>query len=374
MSAVSPPLVRRKLGRGWNLEQASQLVGAAIGAIATVWICYDRLLPVSGTLGFWVLSYLAFLAFYSILVAIAEDSVAVRDRLAMVVFSSAGVFLVVALALVVGYTADRGWRAAAHLHFLTQTTASIQPDAPLNQGGVLAAMIGTIEQVGIAIVIAVPLGIATSVYLNEVRGKMSRLVRTVVETMTAIPSILAGLFIFAVVVLTFGFSRCGLAAALALTVQMLPVVARTAEVVLRLVPNGLREASYALGSSQWDTVRKVVLPTARAGLVTAVLLGVARVIGETSPVLLTAGFTAELNSNPTSGPQVSLPLFIFTEVREPLNSAVSRAFGAALVLLIIVLVLFTAARIVGNRAPGPSRRERRRLGALRQLSAQKETS
>jgi phosphate transport system permease protein len=308
------------------------------------------------------------LAFYGVLVAIAEDSVAVRDRIATVVFTSAGVFVVIALALVIGFTADRGWRAAAHWHFLSQTTAAIQPNAPLSQGGVLAAMVGTLEQVGIALVLAVPLGIATAVYLNEVRGGLTRVVRTVVETMTAIPSILAGLFIFAAVILTLGYSRCGLAAALALTVQMLPVVARTSEVVLRLVPNGLREASYALGSSQWDTVRKVVLPTARPGLVTAVLLGVARVIGETSPVLLTAGFTAELNSNPTHGPQVSLPLFIFTEVREPLNQAVSRAFGAALVLLVLVLVLFSAARIIGGRSAGPGRRERARLSRIELLA------
>jgi phosphate transport system permease protein len=106
------------------------------------------------------------------------------------------------------------------------------------------------------------------------------------------------------------------------------------------------------------------LPTARAGLVTAVLLGVARVIGEVSPVLLTAGFTSELNTDPTHGAQVSLPLFIFTEVRRPLNTAVARAFGAALVLLVLVLILFTAARVIGGRAPGPSRRERRRLTQL----------
>jgi phosphate transport system permease protein len=150
-----------------------------------------------------------------------------------------------------------------------------------------------------------------------------------------------------------------MAAALALTVQMLPVVARASEVVLRLVPNGLREASYALGSGEWETVRKIVLPTALPGLVTAVLLGIARVIGETSPVLLTAGFTAELNKNPFGGPQVSLPLFIFTLVKEPLNTSIQRAFGAALVLLVLVLVLFTAARVIGNRGARPRRRHRR---------------
>jgi phosphate transport system permease protein len=138
----------------------------------------------------------------------------------------------------------------------------------------------------------------------------------------------------------------------------------TAEVVLRLVPNGLREASLALGTTNWQTVRKVVLPTARPGLVTAVLLGVARVIGETSPVLLVAGSTAELNYDPLHGPQLSLPLFVFNEMRLPIDQAIVRAFGAGIVLLVVVVVLFGLARIIGGREVGHlSRRQQRRLEA-----------
>ena len=130
------------------------------------------------------------------------------------------------------------------------------------------------------------------------------------------------------------------------------------------MPNGLREASLALGTTQWQTVRRVVLPTARPGLVTAVLLGVARVIGETSPVLLVAGSTNELNYDPTHGPQLSLPLFVFTGMRQPLDVAIARAFGAAVVLLVLVVVFFALARIIGGRAPGQmSRRQQRRLAA-----------
>jgi phosphate transport system permease protein len=296
-----------------------------------------------------------------VLIAIAEDAVAVRDRLAAVIFTTAAAIAVTALVMVVSFTADKGWVAAKHLHFLTETTATIQPNAPVTQGGVYAAIVGTVEQVGFATLFAVPLGIATAVYLNEVRGRMSRVVRTVVETMTAIPSILAGLFVYALVILALGFSKCGLAAGLALTVQMLPVVARTSEVVLRLVPNGLREASYALGSTQWGTVRKIVLPTALPGLTTAVLLGIARVIGETSPVLLTSGFTAELNKDLLHGPQVSLPLFIFTLVKEPVSQSIQRAYGAGLVLLVLVLVIFTSARLISSRSGRPKRRRGNRL-------------
>ncbi len=175
---------------------------------------------------------------------------------------------------------------------------------------------------------------------------------------------MAGLFIYSLCIIQLGWERSGLAASLALSVSMIPVVTTTAEVVLRLVPNGLREASLALGTTQWQTVRRVVLPTARPGLVTAVLLGVARVIGETSPVLLVAGSTNELNYDPTHGPQLSLPLFVFTGMRQPLDVAIQRAFGAGVVLLVLVVVFFALARIVGGREPGHlSGRQRRRLAA-----------
>ncbi|MBV9098725.1 MAG: phosphate ABC transporter permease PstA [Frankiaceae bacterium] len=356
------PVPRRLASSHWPLPAIVTLVAAAVGALSLSWLVLDRLFPLSGFVGYWLVSYVVFLAIYAFAVARTEGRVAMRDRTAAVLVTTAGVTLVGVLALVVGFVAVHGWRAAAHVNFFTRTTAFTGPNDPLDHGGVLHAMIGTAEQVGLAMAISVPIGFATAIYLSEMRGAMTRVIRTVVETMTAIPSILAGLFVFATLILTLGFNRCGLAAACALSVEMLPVVTRTAEVILRLVPAGLREASYALGGSQWRTVRKVVLPTARAGLITAVLLGVARVVGETSPILLTAGFTNELNKNPLSGPQVSLPLFAFTEVRFPLDNAIARAFGAALVLLVLVVVFFTTARVIGGRSPAAttSRRERER--------------
>jgi phosphate transport system permease protein len=340
----------------------ASLAAAGLGALGLVWLLFERLLPLSGTLGFWLCWYTTFLVLYGIVVASTQDRLAVSDRIAAVLFSTAGLVLFAVLLLVVGFVVSRGWDAVRHLNFFTQTTALIGPDEPLNRGGIYAAAVGTLEQVALSTLISVPLGIATALYLNEVRGKLAGVVRTIVEAMTAIPSILAGLFIFAAVVLTLGFNRSGLAASLALAVEMLPIVTRTSELVLRLVPNGLREASAALGASQWETVRRVVLPTARPSLVTAVLLGVARVVGETSPILLTAGFTNELNYDPLHGPMVSLPLFAFTEVKFPLDNAIARAFGAAVALLLLVLVLFTAARVIGGRPVGHThRRERRRL-------------
>ena len=144
--------------------------------------------------------------------------------------------------------------------------------------------------------------------MNEIGGRFARFVRTISDAMTALPSIVAGLFVYSAVIQLITHERSGFAASLAITVMMLPIVIRASDVVLRLVPGNLREASYALGSSRWRTVWHVVLPTARSGLVTAVILGTARGIGETSPVLLTSGVTAVMNVNPFSGPMISLPL------------------------------------------------------------------
>jgi phosphate transport system permease protein len=214
----------------------------------------------------------------------------------------------------------------------------------------------------IASVIAVPLGILAALFLVEVGGPLSRPVRTIVEAMTALPEIIAGLFVYAFLVLSLGVQRCGAAAAVALAVTMIPIVTRASEVILRLVPGGLREASYALGASQVRTVFNVVLPTARSGLATAVILAMARAVGETSPVLFTSGFTAEFNANPFSGPQASLPIYIWNYYKYPQQQMVARAFGAGLALMVMVLVLFALARIIGGKPPGQlTRRQQRRV-------------
>jgi phosphate transport system permease protein len=364
------PVVRREVRRvrlgGADPELVSHVVGAAAGALSLDWLIFERLVPMTGAIGFWLCWYALFLGLLAAISATTLDRVGVVDRLVGALVTTAGLILVACLAGIVLFTLARGKQALSHVNFYTQTTAFIGPEEPLDKGGIVAAMVGTLEQVAISVACSVPLGIATAVYLSEVRGRLARVVRTVVEAMSAVPTIVAGLFIYSMLILKFGQERSGFAASLALCISMIPVVTTTAEVVLRLVPNGLREASLALGTTQWQTVRRVVLPTARPGLVTAVLLGVARVIGETSPVLLVAGATNELNADPMHGPQLSLPLFVFTQMRMPLDTAIARAFGAAVVLLVLVVVLFALARILGGRAPGhTSRRKRRRLAAAR---------
>ncbi|MEU8259067.1 phosphate ABC transporter permease PstA [Micromonospora sp. NPDC048999] len=344
------------------------LLGAAAAALALTSLVFVRLAPFDGLLGFVVLAWLAFIGCYALLVSLDEDGPTVRDRTVAVVVHSLALLLLLALVVVVAYPVSRGAKAIFwHGNFFTEDLSSAGPLLPLDRGGILHGIVGTLEQITIALVITIPLGLASAVFLNEVPGRFARVVRTVSEAMTALPSIVAGLFIYATVILMLGMGRSGFAAGLAITVMMLPIVIRAADVVLRLVPGTLREASLALGAPQWRTALFVLLPTARPGLATAVILGTARGIGETSPVLLTAGFADGMNLDPRHEPQVSLPLMTFKLVGSASEYDVARGFGSATVLLGLVLLLFLLARLVGGRGPGQLTRgqQARRVHASR---------
>ncbi|MFD4597227.1 phosphate ABC transporter permease PstA [Streptomyces sp. NPDC058464] len=343
------------------------IAGAATAALSMTWLLFHWLLPFNGVVGFVVIAYCLFLLVYALLVSFDEDGPAIVDRIAAAVVRSMGLLLVVILAFVVCYALIQGRKALVHLNFFTQSMELAGPLQPLSVGGALHAAAGTLIMITIALLITVPAGLVCAVFLNEVPGAYARFVRTIVEAMTALPSVVAGLFIYATVILGLGLDQSGLAAGLALSVMMLPIIIRAADVVIRLVPGTLREASYAMGTSRWRTVWHVVLPTCRSGLTTAVILGTARGIGETSPVLLTAGFTNELNLNPLHDPMVSLPLVTFEFVKSPEPNMISRGFGTAALLMALVLLLFVAARILGGRGPGhlTRRQEHRRVLASR---------
>jgi phosphate transport system permease protein len=228
----------------------------------------------------------------------------------------------------------------------------------LDHVGILHAIIGTLEQVAIAVLLGVPFAVATAVYLNEVKGWGSKTVRTVVTAMSGTPAVVAGIFLYSILILTGVIGYSGVAASLALTVVLLPSVTRVVEEVLRVVPSGLREASQALGAPEWRTVWSVVLPTARSGVVTAVLLGIARIVGETAPLLFTAFGSQRLNWNPISGDQGALPLVIWSDVRQANQILIDIAFQAAFVLIAIVLILFVLARIF-SRPKGSGGAKRR---------------
>lgn len=230
--------------------------------------------------------------------------------------------------------------------FFTHSMRNIGPtDAG---GGAYHAILGTVEQVALASLIAIPLGLLTAVYLVEFggQGRPARTISFFVDVMTGVPSIVAGLFVLAFWVLALGMGFSGFAGALALTVLMLPVIVRSSEEMLRLVPNELREASAALGVPNWRTTCLVVLPTALPGVVTGIMLAIARVMGETAPLLLTVFFTDSINPNPFNGPQVGLPQFVFDQATKPDNTAIARAWSGALTLIVIIMLLNLVARLI----------------------------
>jgi phosphate transport system permease protein len=348
---ASTPQVRRAT-RQFTRADVMLTAGAGVSATCTTLLFFGRLAPLSGKFGFVVVAFFVFLGTYTVLLSMSEGRPAVVDRLMSVLLTGAGAVVLAALSSVIVYVFFRGWHAIFRTNTYVQDLSRTTPTDGLGKGGVAHAIVGTLIIMVLTLIFTVPLGLACAVYLNEGRGRVVTLVRTVVTAMTALPSILAGLFIFSTLILSLGFQKAGLAAAIAVSIMMLPIIIRAADVVLRLVPGNLREAAAALGAPQWRTVWHVVLPTARSGLTTSVILGVARGIGETAPVLLTAGFTKAMNYNPTNGPMVSLPLLAYDLVRSPLQNQVARGFATAAVLLVLVLVLFTTARVLGGRPAG----------------------
>jgi len=348
---VDAPPQRRRSVSNFRRTDTLAIGGSVLAAFALSGLLYD-FLPWNGALGFVVVTYVCFLGLYALVVSFDESGPAVRDRTIAVVVQSLAFVLLLALVFVIAYTLIRGWQALLHSNFFVQDMQDAGPLDGLDVGGIFHAVVGTLWMISIALLITIPLGLTCAVFLNEIPGRFTRFVRTIVEAMTALPSIIAGLFVYATFILMLGMPKSGLAAALAISVMMLPIIIRAADVVLRLVPSSLKEASYAMGAGQWRTVWHVTLPTARSGLATAVILGTARGVGETSPVLLTAGFTAALNVNPLTGPMVSLPLETFELVKSPEPNLIARGFGCAAVLMLIVLILFIAARMIGGRGPG----------------------
>ncbi|MDX6257955.1 MAG: phosphate transport system permease protein [Frankiales bacterium] len=361
----------RRRTSAFRPEDAYAVVGAFIAALSLTALTYTTLAPLSGPVGFVVVTWLVFVAVYAVLLALSLPAPAVKDKVAAVVVQSVALVMVAALVTTLGYLAYRAWPAMVHLNFYLNDMSNARPTdsvaTGLSRAGVAHGIVATLEQISIATAITVPVGLSCAVLLNEIPGRFSRIVRTVTEAMTALPSIVAGLFIFTTWILILGQPKSGFAAALALSIMMLPIIIRSADVVLRLVPSTLKEASLALGAGNLRTLWQVTLPTARSGLATAVILGMARGIGETSPVLITAGVATHLNVNPLSGPQPSLPLLALLLTRSPSNSYVDRGFGAAGTLMVLVLVLFIAARAIGGRGPGnlSPRQQRRAASASR---------
>ena len=278
-----------------------------------------------------------------------------KNSIAYVVMGLAFVIALIPLVSILWTVIAKGYKDFDP-YFLTHSMRNISEAQP--NGGAYHAILGTLEQVGIAAAITIPLALLVAIYVVEY-GRGNRLTQAVtffVDVMMGLPSIVAGLFILSFWILGLGMGVSGFAASLALLILMMPIAIRSTEEMLRLVSPALREASYALGVSKWRTIVKVVLPTALPGIVTGMMLGVARIMGETAPVLLLVGVSESINGNPFSQPQGSLPLFVFSESQNSLQTAVARGWAAALTLIILVMLLNLIARLIAWwKAPAAAR-------------------
>jgi phosphate transport system permease protein len=361
--AHANPARARLRPRDYTSSDILTTAGCGVSATSLTWLVFTRLTDGVGWFGYLLATFALFLTLLFLVTWDTLELTAASDRVATTVVIAGAMVLLVPLGWLLGYIVVKGLPALRPSFFI-HDQRGITPVKPATAGGGAHAVIGTIEQVGLALVWALPLALAAAVFLNESRSKWRRPVRIFVDAMSGLPSVVAGLFIFAVLILPYNkhfslFAYNGLMASLALAIVMLPTITRTVDVVLRLVPDGLREASLALGASKARTVWSVVLPTARTGITTAVVLGIARAVGETAPLLFTAFGYDLINANPTKGSQESLPLFVYRNIRKPDVSAVQRGFSGALVLMVIVLSLFAVARFVGRdrskRATAPTK-------------------
>jgi phosphate transport system permease protein len=339
------PLVSREL-RGGTLPDWSPL-----GVVAGSLVFSAAVLVAAGSFSIALLLVLATVVSCLVIYAWAravEGSRHALDRLMTFAIIAAFALALIPLISLLFQVTKRGL-PGLDWEFLTGTPRGI-----IGGGGAAHAIVGTIVITGWATLISVPIGIMAAIYLNEYgKGKLRRALTFFVDVMTGIPSIVAGLFAYALFAIFLGPGiRLGIMGSLALSVLMIPIVIRTSEEVLKIVPNQFREAAYALGTPKWKTIVKIVLPTAFAGLITGVMIAIARIVGETAPLLVTTGVVDSINANAFQGRMQNLAVYAYSEYRTPgVDKAASydRAWAAALMLIVIVMVLNIIARLVYRR-------------------------
>ncbi|MFF4486796.1 phosphate ABC transporter permease PstA [Streptomyces sp. NPDC001544] len=327
----------------WAIAAGSLVVAVGIGLAAGLdskiqWGLIAAILFILGTFG---------------IAARVEGRRQAKDRVATSLVWVAFLLAVIPLASLIWVTIARGVKVL-DVYFLTHSMGVVADSEP--GGGIYAAIIGSLEQVGLATLIGAPIGILTAIYLVEYgRGRLAQAVTFFVDVMTGIPSIVAGLFILSLM-LIFKMEPFGFAGSLALAILMMPVVVRSTEEMLKLVPNELREASLALGVPKWRTILKVVVPTSIGGIITGVMLAIARIAGETAPVLLLVFGNPFINNDPFEGAQASLPLYIYQQYAAGSDPAHARAWAASLTLIAFVMILNMVARGIARwKAPKTGR-------------------
>ena len=338
MSGASMNIASARLPR-WapGLGVAMALAVAGLPAILAGW----------GLVNWLLVSLVVYVVAMPLWSRIVEGRRAATDRLVTTLVWASFAFAMAPLVWLLWVVLKNGL-PAINADFLSYSMLNVVGD---EQGGILHALIGTLLITLTATVMSVPIGILTAIYLVEYgqRSRAARLITFLVDVMTGIPSIVAGLFALSLFVLLLGPAyRSGFGGAVALTLLMIPTVVRSCEEMFRLVPDDLREASYALGVPKWRTIVKVVLPTSIAGIVTGVVLAISRVIGETAPLLVVAGATDGINYNLFDGRMTTLPVFIYSQYASSTPVGYQRAWGGALVLIVLVMVLNLIARIIGR--------------------------
>lgn len=304
--------------------------------------------PMKGKIAYFFTFFLCYGAITSVTQYVKRGKAAAKDAFIKSLVSLGVVITLLPIGSIL-FTVIKNGLPGIHLTLFTKDMSMATPTDPISNGGLLHAITGTLTLVAIALALSVPIGILTALYLTEIKGRFTSPIRFLVQAMSGVPSIVAGLFILSAILYPITKSYSGLMGALALTILMIPTITRTSEEVLLLIPNDLREAGVALGGTQWRTVAMIVLPAARSGLITAMILGVARIAGETAPILLLTGGGDRVNPNPFSGSIGSLPYYIWKSFNAGSPEAITRAWAGLLVLLLVVLILFTLARLLSTR-------------------------
>ena len=346
---TTPNPVTPAPGKPWattpraRAKEAALLLASILFTIALV-----QLTPLKGKLAYFFLFFIFYAVVTSIAQYLARGRAAAKDAIIKAVVVLGAVITVLPIASIIITVVSKG-AAGIRPGLFTNDMSMATPTDPLTNGGLLHAITGTLTLVAISLVLSVPIGILTALYLTEIKGRFTAPIRFLVQAMSGVPSIVAGLFILSAVLYPITKSYSGFMGALALTILMIPTITRTSEEVLLLIPNELREAGVALGGTQWRTVAMIVLPAARSGLITAMILGVARIAGETAPILLLTGGGDKVNPNPFNGSLGSLPYYIWKSFNAGSPEAITRAWAGLLVLLVVVLILFTLARLLTTR-------------------------
>lgn len=338
-----------KPSKPWKPSAQERLIDFALVATAflTSYLVVD-FTAMKGKLAYFFLFFAALAILNLIKGTITRDFMIGKDQFFSAIMLLGMTLVLLPTASILYTVFDRG-RKGIHSGLFTNDMSMATPSDPITSGGLLHAIIGTTLLVSVALIFSLPIGILTALYLTEIKGRFTRPIRFLVQAMSGVPSIVAGLFILSSIVYTITKSYSGIMGSLALTILMIPTIARTAEEVLNLIPNDLREAGVALGGTQWRTVAMVVVPAARSGLITAIILGVARIVGETAPILLLTGGGDAVNLNPASGAMGSLPFYIWKSFLLGTEESITRGWAGLLVLLVLVMSLFTLARVLGSR-------------------------